>query len=174
MTANSVMHLDLQLRGLPVIQTLRQGSGRGSQKNFFFRPFGLHFALKKGVGGGGGPPGLLPWALLLDLPLELACVAGGILAGKCGTQFLGSTALPSRCQERNPEHNNPRQLGRLTATRAIKGGKLVAKLMHSTGFDLWTYHFSHMGKNIVLSLIGQTSFSGEEGISTNICVQVSR
>ena len=56
-----------------------------SKKNFFFRSFGLHFAPKKGVGGGGAPPGLLPWALLLDLPLELACVAGGILAGECGT-----------------------------------------------------------------------------------------
>ena len=61
---------------------------------------------------------------------------------------------PFALPRKKPRAQQSRQLRRLTATSPIKGGKLVAKLMHSTGFDLWTYHFSHMGKNIVLSLIG--------------------
>ena len=128
---------------------------KGFSKKFLFSALRASLCSKKGVGGGGAPPGLLPWALLLDLPLELACACSWRDSGR-QVRYVVSwiNGSPFALPRKKPRAQQPRQLRRLTATSPIKGGKLVAKPMHSTSFDLWTYHFSHMGKNIVLSLIG--------------------
>ena len=120
----------------------------------FSRPFGLHFALKKRGWGRGRPP----WAPPLG-PSPGSATGTSLRSWRdSGRQvrYVVSwiNGSPFALPRKKPRAQQSRQLGRLTATRPIKGGKLVAKLMHSTGFDLWTYHFSHMGKNIVLSLIG--------------------
>ena len=128
---------------------------KGFSKKFLFSALRASLCSKKRGWGRGRPPRLLPWALLLDLPLELACACSWRDSGR-QVRYVVSwiNGSPFALPRKKPRAQQSRQLGRLTASRPIKGGKLVAKLMHSTGFDLWTYHFSHMGKNIVLSLIG--------------------
>ena len=53
---HTVADPDLQIRGSPVIQTLRQGGGGRLQK-IFFRPFGPQSGL---IIGGASPLGHLP------------------------------------------------------------------------------------------------------------------
>ena len=55
----SVPDLDLEIKGAPVIQTLRKGAARSPKE--FFRPFGPQFGLKiRGGGGGAGSLGPSP------------------------------------------------------------------------------------------------------------------
>ena len=65
----SVPDLDLEIKGAPVIQTLRKGAARSPKE--FFRPFGPQFGLKI---RGGGKGGRAPWAPPLDPPLDFVAV----------------------------------------------------------------------------------------------------
>ena len=127
---------------------------KGFSKKFLFSALRASLCSKKRGWGRGRPP----WAPPLG-PSPGSATGTSLRSWRdSGRQvrYVVSwiNGSPFALPRKKPRAQQSRQLRRLTATSPIKGGKLVAKLMHSTGFELWTYHFSHMGKNIVLSLIG--------------------
>ena len=63
--------LDLELRGAPVIQTLRKGAAR-SPKEFFSALRASAWSKNKGGGEAGGERA--PWAPILDPPLDFLAV----------------------------------------------------------------------------------------------------
>ena len=67
----SVPDLDLEIKGAPVIQTLRKGAARFPKE--FFRLFGPQFGLKI-RGGGGWGRARAPRAPPLDPPLDFVAV----------------------------------------------------------------------------------------------------
>ena len=127
---------------------------KGFSKKFLFSALRASLCSKKRGWGRGRPP----WAPPLG-PSPGSATGTSLRSWRDSgrrVRYVVSwiNGSPFALPRKKPRAQQSRQLRRLTATSPIKGGKLVAKLMHSTGFDLWTYHFSHMGKNIVLSLIG--------------------